>query len=66
MCVSPSHLLIKEDESCATLRPNPTSMPRITTSSFNPRIIKLEGFSLHPEEMRKWVNLIILSSFQSH
>ena len=44
LSVSPSCLHIREDGSAATLRPNPSFMPKVITSSFRSRDISLDAF----------------------
>ncbi|KAL3060782.1 hypothetical protein OYC64_015181 [Pagothenia borchgrevinki] len=48
LSVHPSCLLIRGDQSGATLRPNPSFVPKSLRSEFRSRAIQLGGFSLPP------------------
>ena len=48
LSVHPSCLLIRGDRSGATLRPNPSFVPKSLRSAFRSRAIQLGGFSLPP------------------
>ena len=48
LSVADSCLSIAGDASMATLRPNPTFVPKVVTSAYRSRVITLDGFSLPP------------------